>query len=296
MRYAIRFVSGVYLFTRPAYRLAQNMAERASIDLLIARFVAARALAVVGRLTNSTFLTKQSSRVADEESFCVQGTKFYVDLKAGEMFSFEEIYHERMYDRVAGFISQRGWTVFDIGANIGVFAIQQARRGAYVYAFEPNPDCYHRLSRAVLDNNLAADVHVLNLAAGSLPGRGTLQIPEGVTCIGSVVPQENLTSTQEPAIQITSLDHIVPTLGIARIDLLKIDTEGAEVEVLRGADRTLGMVERVILEYHSTDLLRQASELLQSHGFSHVLQIDSGPGIDRGVLYAQKMAARHDDD
>jgi FkbM family methyltransferase len=223
--------------------------------------------------------------------FCLQGTKYFVDLSAGEMFSFEEIYHGHTYEKVAEFIPKDNWIIFDVGANVGVFTIQQARRGAHVYAFEPNPGCHRRLCKAIVENRLSDRVDVFEWAIGAALGQGTLRVSNGVSCMGIVVPGDAGSFGGAPTVHITALDNVVPMLGVGRIDLLKVDTEGAEVEVLSGAARSLEIVERVIMEYHSAQLLRQASDILGNHGFTPVLCVPQGPGMDRGMLYARKVGA-----
>jgi FkbM family methyltransferase len=206
-----------------------------------------------------------------------------------EVFTFREVYIERVYEQEADFIPAAGWTVFDLGANIGVFTIQQALRGAHVYAFEPNPDCFRRLSRTVRENELDRHVRLFNDAVGAAPGMGVLEVPNGWSVHGIVRPRAESAPNGEPAVTITALDSIMPSLGVARIDLLKIDVEGAEVDVLRGATQTLSLVERLIVEYHSPELREKVTALLHSHGFTslrHVKARNADTGA--GVLYARK--------
>lgn len=227
--------------------------------------------------------------ISDQDALIhLQGAAYIVGRRTAEILVFAEVYHRRNYDRVAGFIPRAGWTVFDAGASIGIFSILQARRGARVYAFEPNPSVYRRLSRNVTANGLADAVHVYNLAIGSSPGLGVLHVPSGVTVGGTVTPTMDRNTITSSTVQITSLDHVVPSLDVTHIDLLKVDTEGAEVEVLRGAARTLEMVERVLLEYHSDALGEQVEMLLTAHGFTTVLRVNGGVNPGLGLLYAAK--------
>jgi Methyltransferase FkbM domain len=78
------------------------------------------------------------------------------------------------------------------------------------------------------------------------------------------------------------------------IDLLKIDAEGSEVAILRGGERTLDHVQRIVLEYHSRDLLTQVREILVRNGFAQEMIIDyyaedAPAGQDEvGILYARR--------
>jgi FkbM family methyltransferase len=258
---------------RELYAVAQNDVERASL---------------------SAFFQKPAGNdpdlnVQDEDTqIHLQGATYVVGRRTAEILVFAEIYHRRVYDRIASFIPRAGWTVFDAGASIGIFSILQDRRGAQVYAFEPNPSVYRRLSRNVTANGLADAVHVYNLAVGASPGLGDLHVPHGVTVGGTVMPTTDRNATASCVVQITSLDHIVPLLGVTHIDLLKIDTEGAEVEVLYGAAHTLELVERVLIEYHSDALGEEVEMLLTAHGFTDVSRVNVAVNPGVGLLYAAK--------
>jgi FkbM family methyltransferase len=86
-------------------------------------------------------------------------------------------------------VPQTGWIVFDVGANAGVYTIQQARRGARVYAFEPNPDCYRRLQKSARLYNLESRVTAANCALGGQAGSTELVIPGPLTMGGSLRPE-----------------------------------------------------------------------------------------------------------
>src|SRR5205085_10427341 len=106
----------------------------------------------------------------------VQGATYSVGLESDEVSIFTEIYQGHVYDRVPDFIPRPGWTVVDVGANVGLFAVQQARRGARVLAFEPNPDCYRRLSKTIAANGLGGTVRAFNVAVGAEPPVGTQRV------------------------------------------------------------------------------------------------------------------------
>ena len=131
-----------------------------------------------------------------------------------------------------------------------------------------------------------------------------LAVPAGTTTLG-VVPGEM--SEWSPVVdadvgstgitvEVTTLDVVLPTLNLAvgpatgtgRIDLLKIDVEGAETAVLDGARAALGLVDRVVVEYHSPALRSHVTMLLAAYGLPLVLDVAVTFGGEAGVLYAAR--------
>jgi FkbM family methyltransferase len=246
------------------YGLANGPAEHASVTLFVLRFL-------VGRLLPRSSRTDLGVRV--------QGLQFY--LGAGETTSLREVYEERCYEQVPDFVPGPDWTVVDVGANVGAFALLQARRGARVVAFEPNPDCFARLSHARRANGFDDRLTVLERAVGAAPGSARLVVADGNTLLGSVVSPQPGAERQGFEVQVESLDRALPAAGVDRVDLLKLDAEGAEAAILRGATRTLPGVDRVVMEYHSDGVLLEVDAILRKAGFDHVLRV---PGLPAGGL------------
>jgi FkbM family methyltransferase len=199
-----------------------------------------------------------------DASLLVRGLTHIVSLSSWESFALLEIYVGRAYCQVAGFEPDRDWTVVDVGANIGAYSLLQARRGAHVYAIEPNPDCYSRLDLAVRTNGLGDRVTAIQCAIGSRSGFVRMRVAQDQTQLGCVEPAEAADDT----VPIASLDDLMTALGLHHIDLLKMDVEGYESEVLCGAEATLPKIDRVVMEYHSEVLRREACDVLARHRFA----------------------------
>ena len=131
--------------------------------------------------------------------------------------------------------------VFDVGANTGVFALLAANYASDmdVHAFEPVPrifDCLVKNARA----NSLSNLKPVCSAVTNYDGEARLYIPRSITLPFSASTQEGFREAQErivvPALK---LDTYVITNNIAKVDLLKIDTEGTEHEVLEGAEQIL---------------------------------------------------------
>lgn len=128
---------------------------------------------------------------------------------------------------------------FDVGANVGqtVQELKRAWPAARVHAFEPFSQ-----PRAVLTEVSArwSDVTVEAVALGAEPGSVLVQ-PRELSVLNSLLPSTAPASVA-PAetIRVETVDRYCATKGIDAIDVFKTDTEGYDLDVLRGADRMLG--------------------------------------------------------
>src|SRR5690606_38726330 len=131
-----------------------------------------------------------------------------------------------------------GDVVFDVGANDGRTVLRLARRlgRPRFYAFEPVAATYRTLVERTrrLDN-----VRCFQLAMGEKPGRQPIYLHERAA-MNSFSPTWTADpDAQTEMVDIATVDDVRSEHGLERIHLLKIDTEGYEMEVLRGAERSL---------------------------------------------------------
>ncbi len=129
-----------------------------------------------------------------------------------------------------------GHVFLDIGANSGYFALLASRcvgpRGK-VFAIEPNPAMAEQVRQNVARSGLT-NVVVEELACSSSAGVRDLYLgPPGNTGITSL-SSANVRSDECVSVNCVPADALVEKYDISRIDLVKIDVEGAELEVLRG--------------------------------------------------------------
>jgi FkbM family methyltransferase len=126
--------------------------------------------------------------------------------------------------------------VFDIGANVGYYALYAANllnEHGTVHAFEPSPHVFERLWRNAQLNQLA-DLRLNQVALADTDGSGYLFIPaaDGDTN-ASIVPGFNI-ADDCISVPLMRFDSYCEAHNIQRVDLVKIDVEGAELSVLRG--------------------------------------------------------------
>jgi FkbM family methyltransferase len=135
--------------------------------------------------------------------------------------------------------------VFDVGANEGNYAksVLELKPSARVYAFEPHPVTYGRLAAlAVGPEHLVA----VNAACGSTAGQMVLYDYAGsegtqhASLHAGVIEGIHHGTANRHDVGVIALDSFVEEHNISHIDLLKIDTEGHELDVLKGTKKLLG--------------------------------------------------------
>lgn len=149
-------------------------------------------------------------------------------------------------------LSKHANTFVDVGANIGYFSILLAssRPGLRGLAIEPSSDTRKRLVRNVELNSLAGRIRVVASAVGASAGDAPLFKPSDTGNVGASLRNlhEDETGTTE-TVPVTRLDDLIdPASSSARDILLKIDVEGAEEMVLKGASETLGRTFGALME------------------------------------------------
>ena len=131
--------------------------------------------------------------------------------------------------------------VLDVGANIGQSAagFRHLLPGSIIHCFEPNRSAYLEL-----EQNTAglADLHLNQVAVGATTGvlRFFEYDDSQMSSFLSGGPAGRGTITDEVDVSVITLDDYCSELGIARVDLLKIDTQGYDLEVLKGTEGLLG--------------------------------------------------------
>jgi FkbM family methyltransferase len=133
---------------------------------------------------------------------------------------------------------REGMTVLDIGANIGYFTVQLSTLvGPHgrVIAFEPQPFLLGEL-RANLTLNRCENVVIMPCALSNAAGRTTFFVPtEGYEGYGSLRSNGRFQVASRVEVETATLDHVPTDLRIGSVDVIKMDTEGAELPILQGA-------------------------------------------------------------
>jgi len=183
----------------------------------------------------------------------------------------------------------KGMIFFDVGANAGLFTISAGKKigGNGVFAFEPCSSTCELLKRNLKLNGLAG-VNVIQSALGESVGAGVLQINvrgrDGLNTLGQATHPDSKVVGQEN-VRITTLDVFMKDQNIPRVDVMKVDIEGAELMMFRGARDLLGRADAPLILYEGFGFLTRGFGyhpveilwFLESCGYSlFVLNSESG--------------------
>ncbi len=208
----------------------------------------------------------------------LEGLKWVVrkhseDIRLGPLLGhgFENHEYRRWFRRLIG----PGSVFVDVGANVGGYAVRAAKLGAMVYALEPSIGTFAVLQRNMRNNRLNFEAY--NLAAGSRSTEGVIYGRRGHEGKFSLKPFKGATIRER--VKITRLDELLLN-RLERVDLLKIDVEGAEKDVLEGAQGLLKISMHVMLELRDLKL----ADWLERNGF-RVNDVGSSFGRACNVLF-----------
>lgn len=187
--------------------------------------------------------------------------KLYVDPDLVTLFENSE---EFMWECFAKYLGECSVFV-DIGAHIGKYAVPVAKalgECGLVVAIEPHPDNYGLLLRNI-DLNKLRNVVALRIAAWSSEEELTLFTGEYSTR-HSVKKNHGLGSI---VVKAKPLDNVLEEIGVNRVDLIKIDVEGAEVEVLKGMSETMKRHHPVIVVEVWSENSKLVEEIVSQFGY-----------------------------
>lgn len=189
-----------------------------------------------------------------------------------------------------------GMVCFDVGANLGEMTLHMATlagSGGAVHAFEPVSAVHARLAKHVQRNH-PGNVQIYKLALSNR--NGTLEIscaaPDADNQgLASIVNSGEKSLTQREHIEVRTLDDFVAEQGITRIDLMKIDIQGAEMSLLEGGTKVFNeLAPDLFMEispadlksagFNSQDLCRKLESfgytLYQGHDYLGISPLDIG--------------------
>ncbi len=234
-----------------------------------ASLTARRLRQTVGSFDNGGRVLLDLGRRADELTVKTHGLTITCPNVAGARVPLYEIFAENAY-RLDWFTQglRDGFVAVDIGGHVGCFstALATERSDAAVNTFEASPTTFQYLQRNVQQNGLGDRVSVNHLALA--PEAGTLEFADnsGGSGLNGITAPEGSPVIQVPA---TTIAAVFAEHG--PVDLVKIDTEGAEYGIVLASDPAdWSTVSRVVLEYHD----------VPGHSWDELVSFFGSAGLD----------------
>ncbi len=189
------------------------------------------------------------SRLAADrhEIYRVEGGQIYLNLHESPMMvqvamgTYESAKHAMIRRHL-----RAGMTFIDVGANMGDFTLLAARlvgSAGTVLSIEPELKNHSILQRSI-DLNDYTNIRALRIALSDRDGSASLRIL-GRSTEHTLSPE--FKGLREITVPTRTLDAVVAEQQLKRVDMVKIDVQGWEIEVLRGAAHTLRAYPRIVL-------------------------------------------------
>lgn len=157
--------------------------------------------------------------------------------------------------------TRRDPVVFDVGACSGSYSstIRAISPSAKIYAFEPHPGSFQRLEATLAGSG----VTMVRTALGAENGTARFYDyadqngTSHATLYEDIIQQIHKGESTAIDVSVRRLDDLLPDLGVEHIDFLKVDTEGHELAVLRGAAKAIadGRVDAIQFEFNETHVI-----------------------------------------
>ena len=219
-------------------------------------------------------------------------------------------YEHSAAQRLLGLMRPPIGAVIDIGANVGQFARVATEHfpQATLFCFEPLPSAFAAL-RIWAAGRAPDKTHLFNIALGDTNGRALMHLHSDHEVSSSLLETTEvaealypLTRAQVPIqVDVSTLDEAMSPF-LDAIDgnvLVKLDVQGFEDRVLRGATKTLARTQSIVLEIGLDPLYRKQAEfeglisILDRHGFRYAGNLDQTYASDGHVVFVDAVFQRH---
>ena len=186
---------------------------------------------------------------------------------------FMEIFYEDIYEKRFKPIG----TVVDIGAHVGMFTVKASFTAKNVIAFEPSPETFRLLES---NCNGIPNVRLIQKALWSKAGTTRLYLQGNTICNSLVCRRADFVD-----VETVTLDSIID-----KADFIKIDAEGAELEILKGAEKVLSCpgTRLAVAAYHSLPDGRPELPYI----VSHLRERNYNVHASESYVYAEKLGVK----
>lgn len=195
--------------------------------------------------------------------------KIYLRIYAGDIDIFYEIFYRKIYELPE---SKNNLLIIDVGANTGLATLYFLNKmpNAIIYCIEPDPDNF-----LILQKNLQTEIEngkvIIELAALS-DKDGFVNLTNNRFKYNTSITNE-LTANEAPTIAY-SVASFLKKYNINKVDLFKIDIEGAEENIFENYVSWFGTVQEILIEFHSEKIQEMCFEKFESQKMNFLPNIN----------------------
>lgn len=188
---------------------------------------------------------------------CYNGIKInlYLDSKLSEILVFKPF--EKEEQSFLSFFLKKGGIFVDIGSNIGLYSLIASKivgEEGKVYSFEPTPEIFNRLKENIKANRIR-NIYPYEIALSNKSGTQPFLISrDGYDAWNSFGKPSEGREFDKILVETTTLDEFIEHSGIEKIDLVKLDVEGWEVNVLHGGIKYFSSSQAAAILVEFTDI------------------------------------------
>ena len=209
------------------------------------------------------------------------GITFVVRPFKFDRYIIDEIFLEQAYFPDRDFKIEDGDVVIDVGAHIGVFTVYSAKNAdCTVYSYEPRPDNFELLKENVSLNKIEPRVKTFQFAVGGVSGSLEFCMDaEGLGQIGG-------SNGNKIIVRTVTLKEIFDSNKLLKVDFLKIDVEGKELEMLLNFPKEyFPRIKKIAMESHTELITSKLTSYLSSNDFNvRTLKL---PKSEMSMIYAK---------
>lgn len=203
------------------------------------------------------------------------GIKCLYNASGGISGSIDDILFKREYFLLDLYKPRERDVVVDVGAYVGLYSILSSKivgNDGFVIAIEPEPHTFRLLVENLKLNNLD-NLLPLNFALSDQEGEIEFYVPKitsGSSFNLAHLKTQKIKDYATTRVKAKTIDFMVKNSILRYVDIMKVDVEGAELSVLRGARNSLEerLIDRLIVEVHKTvNTPEILIEFLKSYGY-----------------------------
>ncbi len=221
----------------------------------------------------------------------INGLYYNLDLSSFNNWSiFWKISSEQRPKNILYNLIKQNDVIIDVGAHIGEVSMNMAQRttGGMVYSIEGYPPTYKKLTEHIAINNFKNIIPVLS---GVGESKYNAEFSVNARNAGGNMIAKN-SGNSNAGIEINTLDNILAQFDLEKIDLIKMDIEGYEVNALKGAKEIIATYKPALFVEMSDQTLRKqgtsAADLfhtMKDLGYSSFLDVRTSANLDENSTF-----------